>query len=234
MAPHRGWGRGRCLEHGSGRGDPRMRTSATRRPDGPTLRLYGWTPRRSPWDARRAFTARTIRAVAMREGLESRPPADRRRLRVLHELERTYAVVGALGTPPSPAGAGDLPRDRRALTRALATARRGRRRRRPTHGVAPARRDRWRCFRARRRAGRSSRTAASSSGRLRSGTPRRVPPARRRSRSRSDPARLSAVLRAREVDGSSFIDLRFRRGERRRRRRARCGPCVARVRGGVR
>jgi lipoate-protein ligase A len=69
----------------------------------PTLRLYGWRPatlslgRSQP--AEGAYDARVLAREGI--GLVRRPTGG---LAVLHEIERTYAVVGALGVPPFAGG----------------------------------------------------------------------------------------------------------------------------------
>jgi lipoate-protein ligase A len=76
---------------------------AARKP-APTLRLYGWSPAAlSLGRSQRAEGAHDARALAAEGiGLVRRPTGG---AAVLHELERTYAVVGALGAPPFLGGA---------------------------------------------------------------------------------------------------------------------------------
>lgn len=85
----------------------------------PTLRLYSWSPpalslgSRQP--ARGAHDPEYLRAEAI--DLVRRPTGGRA---VLHEHERTYAVVAALGKPPFPGGVVDTyARIARALVAAL-------------------------------------------------------------------------------------------------------------------
>jgi lipoate-protein ligase A len=168
----------------------------------PTLRLYGWTPAalslgRSQRDSG-AYDGELLR----REGIElvRRPTGGQA---VLHEFERTYAVVGRLGVPPFDGG---VVATYRTLAAALATSlasfgieaqpvepRRG-----AARETAPS------CF---ERLGSWELTAG---GRKLVGSAQ----ARRRSAFlqhgsipiRLDPDRLGAVLGA-KVDGSRFIDL---------------------------
>ena len=72
-------------------------------PRGPTLRLYGWRPAAvSLGRSQRAEGSFDARVLA-REGIDlvRRPTGGGA---VLHEFERTYAVVGALGVPPFSSG----------------------------------------------------------------------------------------------------------------------------------
>ena len=70
---------------------------------GPTLRLYGWQPAALSLGrgqrAEGAHDARVLAALGI--GLVRRPTGG---VAVLHEFERTYAVVGALGVPPFSGG----------------------------------------------------------------------------------------------------------------------------------
>jgi lipoate-protein ligase A len=70
----------------------------------PTLRLYGWAPATlSLGKSQRADGAHDARVLAAEGiGLVRRPTGG---AAVLHEFERTYAVVGALGTAPFLGGA---------------------------------------------------------------------------------------------------------------------------------
>ena len=70
----------------------------------PTLRLYGWEPATlSLGRSQRAEGAHDARALAaLGIGLVRRPTGG---VAVLHEFERTYAVVGTLGVPPFSGGA---------------------------------------------------------------------------------------------------------------------------------
>jgi lipoate-protein ligase A len=69
----------------------------------PTLRLYGWRPAAlSLGRSQRADGAHDARVLAAEGiGLVRRPTGG---VAVLHEFERTYAVVGALGAPPFSSG----------------------------------------------------------------------------------------------------------------------------------
>jgi hypothetical protein len=73
------------------------------KPD-PTLRLYGWKPATlSLGRSQRAEEAHDARVLAAEGiGLVRRPTGG---VAVLHEFERTYAVVGALGAQPFSGGA---------------------------------------------------------------------------------------------------------------------------------
>ena len=73
-------------------------------PRAPTLRLYGWRPAAlSLGRSQRAEGAHDPRALAAAGiGLVRRPTGG---AAVLHEFERTYSVVGALGAPPFSGGA---------------------------------------------------------------------------------------------------------------------------------
>jgi len=76
--------------------------SAAQKPS-PTLRLYGWRPAAlSLGRSQRAEGAHDARGLAaLGIGLVRRPTGG---VAVLHEFERTYAVVGALGVPPFSGG----------------------------------------------------------------------------------------------------------------------------------
>jgi lipoate-protein ligase A len=92
---------------------------ASLKPD-PTLRLYGWTPATlSLGRSQRAEGAHDARLLAAEGiGLVRRPTGG---AAVLHEFERTYAVVGALGAPPFTGGPIDTYRTiAEALRRGLA------------------------------------------------------------------------------------------------------------------
>jgi lipoate-protein ligase A len=82
----------------------------------PTLRLYGWRP--AAWSLGKSQPARGAfdPAVFSRPGVDlvRRPTGG---TAVLHEFERTYAVVGALGAPPF---AGGVLATYRALADAIA------------------------------------------------------------------------------------------------------------------
>jgi lipoate-protein ligase A len=77
--------------------------SAAQKPS-PTLRLYGWWPPALSLGrtqrAEGAYDAGVLSAEGI--GLVRRPTGG---IAVLHEFERTYAVVGALGVPPFSGGA---------------------------------------------------------------------------------------------------------------------------------
>jgi lipoate-protein ligase A len=72
-------------------------------PPAPTLRLYGWEPATvSLGRSQRAEGAHDPRVLAAEGiGLVRRPTGG---VAVLHELERTYSVVGSLGSPPFSGG----------------------------------------------------------------------------------------------------------------------------------
>ena len=70
---------------------------------GPTLRLYGWAPAALSLGRAQAAAGSHDPGVLAREGIDlvRRPTGGGA---VLHEFERTYAVVGALGVPPFSGG----------------------------------------------------------------------------------------------------------------------------------
>ena len=74
-----------------------------RRRESPTLRLYGWKPATVSLGKSQGLSGSHDRAAALREGigLVRRPSGG---TAVLHELERTYAVVGSLTQPPFTSG----------------------------------------------------------------------------------------------------------------------------------
>jgi lipoyl(octanoyl) transferase len=69
----------------------------------PTLRLYGWRPATLSLGRSQSAAGSYDASVVSREGLGlvRRPTGGGA---VLHEFERTYAVIGALGLPPFPGG----------------------------------------------------------------------------------------------------------------------------------
>jgi lipoate-protein ligase A len=69
----------------------------------PTLRLYGWEPATLSLGRSQRADGSHDAGVMAREGigLVRRPTGGGA---VLHEFERTYAVIGALGVPPFPGG----------------------------------------------------------------------------------------------------------------------------------
>jgi lipoate-protein ligase A len=72
-------------------------------PPGPTLRLYSWSPPALSLGRRQGAAGAHDPAFLRREGIDlvRRPTGGRA---VLHEHERTYAVMGGLGPPPFPGG----------------------------------------------------------------------------------------------------------------------------------
>ena len=180
---------------------------AATRPPAPTLRLYGWNPATvSLGRSQRAEGAHDPRVLAAEGiGLVRRPTGG---VAVLHEFERTYSVVGALGTPPF---SGGVIATYRAIAEALrrALARLGV----AAHPVEPARgapRDATAaCFE------RIGAWELVVNGRKLVGSAQ----ARRRGSFlqhgaipwRSDPSRLARVLGA-PIDASRFIDLETARG----------------------
>jgi lipoate-protein ligase A len=168
----------------------------------PTLRLYGWRPGAVSLGRSQREEGSHDPSVLTREGLDlvRRPSGG---ATVLHEVERTYAVVGALGNPPFARG---VIATYRAIADALACGLRGLGV--PAEAAEPRRQargnDRLACF---ERVGEWEIVAA---GRKLVGSAQ----ARRRKAVlqhgsvplRLDPSRLEAVL-GRPVDGSRFIDL---------------------------
>jgi lipoyl(octanoyl) transferase len=77
-------------------------SGAVRKP-APTLRLYGWRPAALSLGKSQSAEGSHDARVLAEEGiaLVRRPTGG---VAVLHEFERTYAVVGALGVPPFPGG----------------------------------------------------------------------------------------------------------------------------------
>ena len=171
-------------------------------PTGPTLRLYGWAPATISLGRSQRESGSHDRSLALREGigLVRRPSGG---TAVLHEFERTYAVIGRLKRPPFAGGVTDAYRAiADALTRGL------RRLGVPASAAEPPRRSRGSagsvCF---------ERVGAWE---IEAGGRKLVGSAQVRRRTavlqhgsipiRLDPARLSTVL-GRPVDESSFIDL---------------------------
>jgi lipoate-protein ligase A len=72
-------------------------------PSGPTLRLYGWRPAAVSLGRSQRVEGSCDQRVLEREGIDlvRRPTGG---TAVLHEFERTYAVIGALGAPPFSGG----------------------------------------------------------------------------------------------------------------------------------
>lgn len=168
---------------------------------GPTLRLYGWAPATVSLGRSQRESGSHDREFALREGigLVRRPSGG---TAVLHEFERTYAVVGRLRQPPFSGGVTDAYRAiAGALTqglRRLGVAAAAGPRRESQGSAGPV------CFE------RSGAWEIESRGRKLVGAAQ----VRRRTAVlqhgsipiRLDAARLATVL-GREVDGSRFIDL---------------------------
>ena len=89
-----------------------------RRQAPPTLRLYGWRPAALSLGRNQPAEAAYDPGAVAREGIDvvRRPTGG---TAVLHEFERTYAIVGDRGTPPFDRGALDL---YRAIAGALVLA----------------------------------------------------------------------------------------------------------------
>ena len=173
----------------------------------PTLRLYGWNPATvSLGRSQRADGAHDARVLADEGiGLVRRPTGG---VAVLHEFERTYAVIGALGAPPFTGGAIATYRTiadalRRGLARLGVAATPIEPRRHETRPAGAA------CFE------RLGAWELAASGRKLVGSAQ----ARRRGAFlqhgsipwRADPLRLARILGT-PVDGSRFIDLESARG----------------------
>ena len=173
----------------------------------PTLRLYGWQPATlSLGRSQRAEGVNDAGALAdLGIGLVRRPTGG---VAVLHEFERTYAVVGALGVPPFSGGAIATYRTiaealRRALTQLSIAATPIEPQRGAPRGSGAA------CFE------RLGAWELAASGRKLVGSAQ----ARRRGAFlqhgsmplRSDPSRLAMVLGV-PIDASRFIDLESARG----------------------
>ena len=168
----------------------------------PTLRLYSWNPATVSLGKSQEFGGSHDRAAALRQGigLVRRPSGG---TAVLHEFERTYAVVGSLTQPPFTSGiveayraiAGALTLGLRRLGIAAAAGA-------PRRGSSP--RTEAFCFE------RTGEWEIEASGRKLVGAAQ----IRRRAAVlqhgsipiRLDPARLDAVF-GRRVDGSRFIDV---------------------------
>ena len=171
-------------------------------PAGPTLRLYGWTPATISLGRSQSVHGSHDPAVARREGLGlvRRPSGG---TAVLHELERTYAVVGGLNKAPFSGGvkgayraiAGALTHGLRRLGVAAGAAE-------PVRGLRPAipaacfeRAGAWEIEANARKLVGSAQVRRRRAVLQHGSIPIRL-----------DPTRLSTVL-GREVDGGRFVDL---------------------------